>query len=455
MGVARMKAASSSKGAPLAKPARAAKTVSVATTATAAKSAPAAKSVSAGKPAPAASAVRLATAAQPARGAVRAEFLPFHRPLVDDDDVAGVVATLRSGWLTTGPTTKRFEEAFAQALGVRAAIAVNSGTAAMHLALRVLGIQPGDDVVVPAYTFTATAEVVTYLGARPLLADVDPVTCNLRADDVARVLTPRTRAVMPVHIAGLPCEMTAIRELASGAGIAVVEDAAHAFPAREGRRPVGTLGDAAAFSFYATKNLTTGEGGMLVLRDAALEEHARVLALHGMSRDAWRRYSATGQWRYDVLANGLKINLTDVAASLGLTQLAKQRAFLATRRRLAARYGRKLAAVDAVETPPTRDGVEHAWHLYMIRLRPEMLRIDRDAFIEELRARNIGTSVHFIPLHLHTYYQHVWGYRPGDFPNAESIFARVVSLPLYPAMTPADVDDVVAAVADVVRRHRR
>jgi dTDP-4-amino-4,6-dideoxygalactose transaminase len=390
-----------------------------------------------------------------ASAAARPEWLPFHRPLLDEDDIAGVVATLRSGWLTTGPTTKRFEEAFAKALGVRHAVALNSGTAALHLALRVLGIQPGDDVVVPTYTFTATAEVVTYLGARPVLADVDPATCNLRAEDVARVLTPKTRAVVPVHIAGLPCEMAPIRELARGAGLAVLEDAAHAFPAREGHRPVGTLGDAAAFSFYATKNLTTGEGGMLVLRDDAAAEQARVLALHGMSRDAWKRYGSTGQWRYDVLANGHKYNLTDVAASLGLTQLAKQRAFHAKRGRLAARYTRKLAAVDAVETPATRADCEHAWHLYVIRLRPEVLRVDRDTFIEELRARNIGTSVHFIPLHLHSYYQHAWGYRPGAFPNAEAAFERVVSLPLYPAMSAADVDDVVAAVADVARRHRR
>jgi dTDP-4-amino-4,6-dideoxygalactose transaminase len=387
--------------------------------------------------------------------AARSEWLPFHRPLIDERDIAGVVATLRSGWLTTGPTTKRFEDAFAKTLGVRHAVALSSGTAALHLALRVLGIQPGDDVVVPTYTFTATAEVVTYLGARPVLADVDPETCNLRAEDVARVLTPKTRAVVPVHIGGLPCDMAPIRELARGAGLAVVEDAAHAYPARDGRRPVGTLGDAAAFSFYATKNLTTGEGGMLVLRDAAAAEQARILALHGMSRDAWRRYASTGQWRYDVLANGHKYNLTDVAASLGLTQLAKQRAFHAQRRRLAARYGRKLASLDAIERPATRRGAEHAWHLYMIRLRPDALRIDRDAFIEELRARNIGTSVHFIPLHLHSYYQQVWGHRPGDFPNAESVFERVVSLPLYPAMTAADVDDVVAAVTDVVRRHRR
>lgn len=389
-----------------------------------------------------------------AHGAARAEWLPFHRPVVDEDDIAGVVATLRSGWLTSGPAVRKFEQAFARAIGAADAIALSSGTAALHLALRVLGVQPGDDVVVPTYTFTATAEVVTYLGARPVLADVDPVTCNLRAEDVAAVLTPKTRAIVPVHMAGLPCEMAPLRELA-GSDIAILEDAAHAFPAREGRRAVGLLGDAAAFSFYATKNITTGEGGMLVLQDAAAVEQARILSLHGISRDAWLRYTAAGTWRYDVLANGHKYNLTDVAASLGLSQLAKVRRFHARRQRLAARYTRAFRSVDAIETPPTRAGVEHAWHLYMIRLLPGVLDIGRDAFIEALRARNIGTSVHFIPLHLHPYYEQTWGYRPGDFPHAEAIFENVVSLPLYPAMSDGDADDVIAAVADVCRRHRR
>ena len=385
----------------------------------------------------------------------RAEFLPFHRPSIDADDVAGVVKTLESGWLTTGPVTKRFEEKFARAVGARHAIAVSSGTAALHLALRVLGVQPGDDVIVPTYTFTATAEVVTYLGARPVLVDVDPESGNVRAEDVAAALTPRTRAVVPVHIAGLPCEMAPLRELADGADLRILEDAAHAFPAREGRHAIGTLGDAGAFSFYATKNITTGEGGMLVLRDPAAAEQARILALHGISRDAWLRYTAAGNWRYEILASGYKYNLTDIASSLGLTQLAKVRALHARRIRLAARYTRALHRLDAIATPPTRGGIEHAWHLYVIRVRPDVLRLDRDGVIEELRARNIGTSVHFIPLHLHPYYQQVWGYRPGGFPHAESLFAQAISLPLYPSMSVSDVDDVVAALTDVVRRHRR
>jgi dTDP-4-amino-4,6-dideoxygalactose transaminase len=262
--------------------------------------------------------------------------------------------------------------------------------------------------------------------------------------------------VMPVHIAGLPCDMDPVLEVARTWRLAVVEDAAHALPARDRGRWVGTLGDAAAFSFYATKNITTAEGGMLVVRDPDLAEQARILALHGISRDAWKRYTAAGNWRYEILASGYKYNLPDLAASLGVAQLRKLAGFHARRCRLAARYDRGLASLDAVERPPHAppDGT-HAWHLYMIRLRTDVLGIDRDRFIDELRARNVGTSVHFIPLHLHPYYQQVWGYRPGQFPGTEAAWSRAVSLPLYPAMSDRDVDDVVAAVADVARRYRR
>jgi dTDP-4-amino-4,6-dideoxygalactose transaminase len=227
-------------------------------------------------------------------------------------------------------------------------------------------------------------------------------------------------------------------------------------PARDRGRWVGTLGDAAAFSFYATKNITTGEGGMLVVRDPQAAERARMLALHGISRDAWKRYTAAGHWRYEILANGYKYNLPDLAASLGLAQLRKLAGFHVRRHRLAARYDRGLAHLEAIESPPHAPrGGTHAWHLYMVRLRGAALRIDRDGFIDELRARNVGTSVHFIPLHLHPYYQQAWGYRPGQFPGAEAAWSQVVSLPLYPAMSNDDVDDVLTAVADVIRRHRR
>jgi len=385
----------------------------------------------------------------------RAEWLPYHLPSIGEEEIAEVVDTLRSGWVTTGAKTQRFEQDFARILGVPEALAVASGTAAMHLALIVNGVQAGDDVIVPTYTFTATAEVVTYLGARPVLADVDPVTCNMTTETLQRVLTPRTRAVMVVHIAGQPCDMDPILEVARAHGLKVIEDAAHAFPARYRGRWVGTLGDAAAFSFYATKNITTAEGGMLVMPDPTARERARILALHGISRDAWKRYTAAGSWYYEVLASGYKYNLSDLHASLGLQQLRKVDRFHAIRRRYVARYQEGLRDLDAFSTPSEVSGTEHAWHLYLLRLRPGVLAIDRNTFIEELRARNIGTSVHFIPLHLHPYYRDIWGYHPGDFRAAEAAYEATVSLPLYPAMTERDVDDVIQAIHDIVGRNCR
>ena len=281
------------------------------------------------------------------------------------------------------------------------------------------------------------------------------MTCNVTCDTIERVLTPRTRALMVVHIAGQPCDMDPILALARAHGLKVIEDAAHALPARYRGRWAGTLGDAGAFSFYATKNITTGEGGLLVTSDPEALEAARVLALHGISKDAWKRYSAAGNWYYEVLASGYKYNLSDIHASLGVHQLRKLDAFYATRRRYVDRYQRGLHDLDAISLPSEAPGTQHAWHLYMVRLRPEVLGIDRKAFIEELRARNIGTSVHFIPLHLHPYYQETWGYRPGDFPFAETAYGHTLSLPLYPGMSEGDVDDVIQAVWDVARRNRR
>ena len=394
-----------------------------------------------------------ATAPLRARG--RTDWLPFHLPSIGEEEIAEVVDTLRSGWVTTGAKTQRLERDLAERLGVPSVLALASGTAALHIALRVCGVQPGDDVIVPTYTFTATAEAVTYLGARPVLADVDSVTCNLTAELLDRALTPRTRAVMPVHIAGLPCDMDPIMALARARRLAVVEDAAHALPASYKGQKIGSIGDATAFSFYATKNLTTGEGGALTVAEPSRMDEARILALHGISRDAWKRYSAAGTWRYEVMESGYKYNLSDLASSLGIHQLQKLDAFHARRLALVGRYHEGFRELAAVQVPAEQYGSEHAWHLYMLRLRPDALSIGRDQFIEELRARNIGTSVHFIPLHLHPYYQRAWGYRPGDFPGAEAAFANTVSLPLYPAMRESDVDDVLEAVWDVARRYTR
>jgi perosamine synthetase len=383
-------------------------------------------------------------------------FLPFHLPSIGDEEVAEVVATLRSGWLTTGERAVRLEDEFGRLTGARHALAVSSGTAALHLALRAAGVGPGDEVIVPTFTFTATAEAVVYLGARPVLADVDPVTGNLDAAEVERRLRPTTRAVVPVHIGGLPCDLDAIGTVAHAHGASVVDDAAHALPARLRGRLIGTLADATAFSFYATKNLTTGEGGMVTTARADWAEAMRVWRLHGISRDAWKRYTAEGTWAYEVLDVGCKYNLPDVLAAIGLGQLRKIDRFAAQRRALVARYRAALAGEDGVLLPPEPPaGFESAWHLFVVRVALERLRVDRAAVIEGLRTRGIGTSVHFIPLHLHPYYRRTLGTRPGDFPGAEQLYARCLSLPLYPAMQPHDVDRVAAALRAVLREARR
>ncbi|MGH7530770.1 MAG: DegT/DnrJ/EryC1/StrS family aminotransferase [Gemmatimonadales bacterium] len=394
--------------------------------------------------------------ARPARAA-RAEFLPFSPPAIGEEEIREVVDTLRSPWITTGPKTRRFEEEFAAFVGAPAgALAVNSCTAAMHTALACLGIGPGDEVITTPLTFTATANVIEHVGARPVFADVEPDTLNIDPAAVARAITPRTRALLPVHYAGHPAECDALAALAQEHGLALVEDAAHALPARFRGRPIGSGSNPVAFSFYATKNLTTAEGGMLT-GEPALLERARILALHGLSRDAWKRYEHGGTWRYEVVAPGFKYNMPDVQAAIGLWQLRKQGRFHARRVEIAAAYTRAFTAhaADALEPPVRRPHVEHAWHLYVLRLRPEALRVDRDRFLDELTARNIGTSVHFIPLHLHSYYRRTYGYRPGDFPVAFANFQRLLSLPLHPGLTDRDVADVIDAVLDVARAFQR
>ena len=387
--------------------------------------------------------------------APRASFLPFALPHITQAEIDEVVDTLRSGWLTTGPKTRRFEQAFAERVGAPQALAVNSGTAALHLALDAIGLQAGDEVIVPVYTFTATAEVVVYFRARPVFVDVDPVTFNIDPVALEQAITPRTKAIMVVHIAGLPAEMDAILEIAAAHKLPVIEDAAHAFPAAYRGRPVGSLGDLTAFSFYATKTLATGEGGMLTTACQDYAERVALMRLHGLSRDAWKRYSAEGSWYYEVLQAGFKYNMTDVASSLGLQQLARCDELLARRREIAHTYNAAFAQIPELENPPEPAHVEHAWHLYMLRLRPGRLAIDRDAFVQELARANIGTSVHFIPLHLHPFYRQTYGLKPDDFPDALREYRRVFSLPIYPGMTDNDVQDVIEAVSTISRRYSR
>ncbi len=386
---------------------------------------------------------------------MRPDYLPFHLPSIGQEEIDAVVETLKSGWLTSGPRVKRFEADFAAFVGARHAVAVNSCTAALHLALEALGIGRGDEVIVPTMTFTATAEVVVHLGARPVLVDCEADTLNADVSAIEAALTPRTRAIAPVHIGGLPCEMPRIEEVARARGIPIVEDAAHALPACHGRRMIGSIGDATCFSFYATKTITTAEGGMVTTDSDALADRIRLMSLHGISHDGWQRYTAAGSWRYDVLAAGFKDNMTDVAAAMGIEQLKKCRAFRDARARIAARYDRAFADTPEICPPARAASSTHAWHLYTIQLDLDRLRLDRAAFIDALKQRNIGCSVHFIPLHLHPYYQSTFGYRATDFPRASAAFERVVSLPIYPGMTDVDVGDVIDAVRSTVEKHRR
>ena len=332
---------------------------------------------------------------------------------------------------------------------------MNSCTAALHLALAAAGVSAGDEVLTSPYTFAATGEAILYLGARPRFADIDPRTLNLDPEQVARRMTRRTTAVVPVHIAGLPSDLGAIRAAAGRRRFPLIEDAAHALGASVGRRPIGSISEMTCFSFYATKNLATGEGGMITVDDRALAERLRRLSLHGLSRDAWKRYTRAGSWRYDVVELGFKYNMTDVAAAIGLVQLAKFARMQRRRRALALRYARLLAQEEAFETPPEIGGTTHAWHLYILRLRPGVLKVGRDRFSELLGEAGIGHSVHFLPLHLFSYYRRTFGYRRGDFPHTERESARALSLPLHPGLSLADQDRIVGTLLALAAQQRR
>ena len=373
--------------------------------------------------------------------------IPFHRPSIGDREIAAAVAVLESGWLTTGAKTHMLEAAFVERLGVKHALAVNSATAALHLALDGFGIGTGDEVVIPTTTFTACGEVCAYLGARVVLADVGEDGL-LGPQQLERVVTNATRAVMPVHFAGQAVDVDALRSVVSAPRF--VEDAAHALPADVRGVPTGRLGDAAAFSFYATKTMTTGgEGGMLVTDDDSVAARARVMRLHGISADAWNRYGAGGSWAYEVVAPGYKYNLTDLAAAIGLVQLERLDELAKARAAIAARYDSAFAESSLVEPPPRRAGDGHAWHLYVVRLNLGALSLGRDEVIIRLGQAGIGVSVHFIPLHLHPHYQRTYGYAPGDFPMAESIFQRSISLPIWPGMSEAQVSRVTATLLEI------
>ena len=385
---------------------------------------------------------------------MRTEFLNFSPPLIGEEEIMEVVDTLRSGWITTGPKTKAFEEDFSRHLGAPAALALSSCTAGLHTALVACGIGAGDEVITTPMTFASTVNVVEQVGARPVLADVVPDTLNIDPYALARCVTKRTKALIPVHFAGHPVDLDGIRKVTDGTDIEIIEDAAHAFTARYKGAFIGSGANPVAFSFYATKNLTTGEGGMLT-GSADFIDRARVISLHGMSRDAWMRYGENGSWFYEVVMPGFKYNMTDIQAAIGLWQLRKIEGFQTRRRAIAAAYQEAFRGIEALDLPVARPEVEHAWHLYLLRLVPEVLRIGRDRFIEELRNRKIGTSVHFIPIHVHPYYRDKYGYAPEDFPVAWENYLRSLSLPLNPAMMERDIFDVIEAVVDITRQFKR
>ncbi len=383
--------------------------------------------------------------------------VPFHKADIGEEEVSAVSEAVRSGWLTMGPKTIQFEEEFAAYIGSRHAIAISSCTAGLHLALEAVGIKAGDEVIVPTTTFTATAEVVTYFGAIPILADVNPATLNIDTVDAERRITARTRAIIPVHYGGQPCDMDEIHSIAKKHSLHVIEDAAHALPASYRGIRIGNLSELTVFSFYATKTLTTGEGGMVTTNNDDYALRLRLMRLHGIGRDAWKRYTKEGSWYYEVIQAGYKYNMTDVQSAMGMVQLKKCDQMLDARRQIAFRYNRAFESIEHLELPTEIADRDSALHLYPLRLRPEKLGISRDEFISSLKEKGIGTSVHFIPLHLHPYYQEKFGYRVGDFPSAEAEYRRYLSLPLFPSMSDEQIEYVIASVqkcVDVAVRSR-
>ncbi len=383
------------------------------------------------------------------------EFIPFHQPEIGEAEVRSVVDTLKSGWLTTGTKVKTFENDFARYLGCSYGVAVNSATAALHLGLDAIGVKEGDEVIVPAMTFAATAEVVFYLKAKPVLVDCCPDTLNIDPAAIEPKISAKTKAIIPVDIAGHPCDYDKLLEISQRFNLRLIEDAAHALPAACRGKKVGCISDITCFSFYATKTITTGEGGMATTNNGEWATRMRMMSLHGISSDAWNRYTDKGSWYYEILRPGYKYNLTDIAAALGIEQLKRCDEFCRARRRIAEQYNEAFRELPEIQLPAWTPDVEHAWHLYIIQLNLERLTISRQEFIQALKSRNIGTSVHFIPLHLHPFYRETFGYKATDFPQASAVFERIISLPIYPKMTPGNVRDVIAAVTQLVEAYRR
>ena len=381
------------------------------------------------------------------------DFLPFSRPALSRAAIDEVVACLESGWITTGPRVKRFEQDLAAYLGAPHALALSSATAGLHLALLALDLQPGDEVITTPLTFAATLNTIVLAGGRPVLVDVDAQTFNIDVTQLAGAITPRTRAIMPVHFAGLPVDLDPLYALAERQGLRVIEDAAHAIGTEYKGRRIGSFGDTQVFSFHPNKNMTTGEGGCVTTRDAALAERVALLRFHGMDREAWDRFGKTGSQHYEIILPGLKYNMMDMQAALGIHQLAELEGFIKRRTELAVRYQQRLAGWPQLQLPAAPAYAHrHAWHLYSPLINADAAGMDRDGFMAGLKERNIGTGLHYRAVHLYPYYREHYGFKPGDFPNAEHIGESIVSLPLFPGLSDADQDRVIAAMADLFQR---
>ena len=381
--------------------------------------------------------------------------LPFHKSWLEEEEHREVEDTLNSGWLTTGPKTQKFEEAFKDYIGCRHAVALNSCTAGLNLALTVQKFAEGDEVITTPMTFPATANAILLQRLKPVFADIEPGTLTIDPRKIEAKITPRTRAIIPVHFAGHPCDMTPIQELADRHKLVIIEDAAHALESRYKRQKIGSLGNATAFSFYANKNITTGEGGMLVTNDDALAETIRIMRLQGISRDAWKRYGKSGFSHWEHTLAGHKCNMSDLNASIGMHQIKKVERFMTLRKKYVSMYDRAFADVAELETLAVRDYATHAHHLYVISLHLERLTIDRDGFLDAIQSTGIGVALHYVALHLQPYYVKNFNTKPQDFPIASNYSERVITLPLYPKMSSADVERVIGTVKDLIKKFRR
>jgi UDP-4-amino-4,6-dideoxy-N-acetyl-beta-L-altrosamine transaminase len=385
----------------------------------------------------------------------RKEFLPFSKPSIGQEEIDEVIDTLRSGWITTGVKTHKFEDDFRKYTQSKFAIALSSCTAALHLALIAANVERDDEVITTPFTFAATTEVILYQNAKPVFVDIKEDTYNIDSKKIEEKITDKTKAIIPVHYGGQPCDMDEIMKIAKKHNLVVIEDAAHALGAKCNGRIIGSIGDFTTFSFYPTKNITTVEGGMITTDDEKSAEKIRILSLHGISKDAWNRYTKEGSWYYEILEKGYKYNMTDIQAALGIHQLKKIEKFIKIRDAYAKQYTKGFEDVEEIITPYLKKNIRHAWHLYPIRIDTGNLRIKRNEFIEKLKEKGIGTSVHFIPLHLHPFYRKTFNYQRGDFPVTEKVYENIISLPIYPAMSRKDVKYVIHSVREIIKENRK